>query len=283
MAATAIANPSGFPSGAPSLFSGWPASTHQGTSLMSPPGPRGMTNDIRSDSTPPSMTHPLRQSLPSIQEALSNGPKPSSYSSPITSVPPPHQHPYPSPQATRLHSNSAPQPPQPTDRHTSSPLLHHPPPIPFSQPQPNLTAFPENRPAPVSLQAAPAPPHNPYAAARFEPRFEEAATERMTEYPPNPNGQAPYAHAPVQLIRPQPQDGLYDPSYNARYQGRDSREIPEGKERDTNNKIAIMPAFKQGLKRHLDVWDFENNLAQVSFGLLHGDILSSSNFHHRSM
>ncbi len=281
MAATAVVSPSSIYSNGPPppYSSGWSATAaHSMSGLISPPDSR-RTSDNKAEPPPPIQTaQPHRQSLPSIHEALSNGPKSSSYASPVSaSLPPSHPLPYSSqPQAP-----SIPRSYPPTDhaayptqlatsqpRQPSPPQPVHPQPNPFSRPEqgPGSGTFPEipRHPSLTTLQAPP-PPHNPYATPRYEPaRYEQdpRAPERVPNgYAPNPPQQPPsYVYGPGPAAMPSA--GYQGSQYTQpRYHPQDRREMADGWKEGEKSEPG--GPFKVNLKRRLDVWDFEMNLSEV--------------------
>jgi hypothetical protein len=275
MAAASLASPTAmsmFQNGPPPPYSGWSGPpAHPSSGLMSPPeSRRALDGKPEQPPTPlPSAPPPLRLSLPSIHEALSNGgPKPNPYASTIpTSLPPArHQPPYPQAPppavpgyATEHASQFAPPPP----RRPSPPQPGHTHSRSFSRTESIPATFPESRHSSgaTSLQTAPGPPPNPYAAPRYEqvPRAVER-TNGYSHYPPT-SQQPPYHDGP----RPGHvyAHGHSGPTYDQpRHQQRDGREPTDSWKVKEGYKTEP-PEFSHGLKRHLDVWDFENNLAQV--------------------
>lgn len=285
MAATSLVSPTSmslFQNVPPPPYSGWSGPpAHPSSGLISPPESR-RTSDNKTEPPPPIQTAPPhRQSLPSIHEALSSGgPKPNPYASPVSaSLPPSHQLPYSQSQAPSIprtysneHASYQPQlaPSQP--RRPSPPQPVQPAPHPFSRTESIPTTFPEGRLGSLttSLQSAPGPPPNPYAAPRYEPsRYEQESraperTNGYTHHPP-PAQQPSYQYGPPPgHMPPTGPSGPSGPSYNQpRYQQRDGRE-PVDNWKSREGYKTEPPEFSHGLKRHLDVWDFENNLAQVS-------------------
>lgn len=252
---------------------GWPSSSHSG--LISPPESRRTSND----KAPP---HPLqtnthRQSLPSIQEALSSASnKPGPYASPVSaSAPPSHS------QVTYTQSQVLPPPrtyeqggfqSSQSSRQPSPPVPIQPP--PFSRPDLNSRNFAEpRRPSLLNPTISQPPPANSYGAPRYEPpRYEQEprVAERFVERSMNDYGQPSPVHsqhpyAPVQPIQPShpppPAQNYPQPPYPPR----DDRDL--GSAGYKNYKTHNEP-FNQGLKRQLEVWDVDNNLAQVCLPLL---------------
>ncbi|TVY87164.1 GATA zinc finger domain-containing protein [Lachnellula willkommii] len=273
MAATAVVNPASmYSNGPPPPYSGWPApSSHSASGLVSPPESR-RTSDNRPEPPPMQSAQPQRQSLPSIHEAL--GPKPSGrYASPVSaSLPPQHQIPYSQSQAISIPQSHppdhAPYPTQiapPQVRPRSPPQPVQPQANPFSRPEPASNGFPEPLRHPsLGLQAAPAP-HNPYAGPRYEaPRFEQdpRVPERLANgYPhqPPPQQQGSYGYGPGPNHAP----GPHSPVYNQSRYSRDGREIDEIYKGGREDERSRITPFKQGLKRNLEVWDFENHLSSI--------------------
>ncbi|KAH7351230.1 hypothetical protein BKA65DRAFT_583563 [Rhexocercosporidium sp. MPI-PUGE-AT-0058] len=271
MAAAAIVSTASMYSQPPPPYS-WGGLGPSVSGLISPPESR-RTSDNKTEPPPPIQTsQPHRQSLPSIHEALSSGPKPSSFTSPISAssqqhpqqVPYAQQGPqiprsYPPPEHTQYQPQHAPSQP----RQPSPPQPVHPQSIPFSRPEqgPNTFSDIPRHPSLTALQAAPAP-HNPYAP-RFEPaRYEQ--DPRQQERAPNgyqhpPPPQPPYNYGPPGP-GPMPPAGPQPIFNQPRYPPQNPREGKEAWPREEK------PAeqFRQGLKRHLEVWDFENSLAQIN-------------------
>ncbi|KAE9375196.1 hypothetical protein N431DRAFT_334431, partial [Stipitochalara longipes BDJ] len=278
--AAAVVSPSSMYSGGPPppYSSGWSGPTgHSMSGLISPPDSR-RTSDNKAEPPPPIQTsQPHRQSLPSIHEALSNGPKSNPYASPVSaSLPTSHQLPYSQSQAPSIPrsyppADHAPYPTQLTPsqpRQPSPPQPVHPQASAFSRPEPGPGSYAEapRHPSLTSLQAAPAP-HNPYAAPT--PRYEPARYEPDPRAPERaPNGYAPaqqppsyvYGPAPTQLP-PSGYQGPPPPPNQPRYYPQDRRESEGWKE---GEKAEVGGPFKVGLKRRLDVWDFEMNLSEIS-------------------
>jgi hypothetical protein len=278
MAATAVVSPSSMYSNGPPppYSSGWSGpAAHSMSGLISPPDSR-RTSDNKAEPPPPIQTaQPHRQSLPSIHEALSNGPKSNPYASPVSaSLPTSHQLPYSQLQAPSIPRSYPPAdhaayptqlaPSQP--RQPSPPQPLHPQQNPFSRPEQGPGNFPEapRHPSLTSLQAAPAP-QNPYAP-RYEPaRYEQdpRAPERVPNgYAPPPSQQPPSYVFGGPAANQIPPPGYQGPQYNQpRYHPQERRDLAEGwKEGD---KGEVGGPFKVGLKRRLDVWDFEMNLSEV--------------------
>jgi hypothetical protein len=270
-----------FQNGPPPPYSGWSGpSAHPSSGLISPPESR-RTSDNKTEPPPPIQTAaPHRQSLPSIHEALSSGgPKPNPYASPV-SAPLPTSHHQPTysqsqaPSVPRTYSTDQtsyqPQLALSQPRRSSPPQPVQPHPHPFTRTESLPTTFPESRHSSLatSLQTAPGPLPNPYAA----PKYENSRYEMESRASERPNGythqtptsqQPPYHYGP--LPGHMPAGGPPGPSYNQpRYQQRDAREPVESWKLREGYKTEP-PEFSHGLKRHLDVWDFENNLAQVSY------------------
>jgi hypothetical protein len=269
-----------FQNGPQPPHSGWSGPpTNMSSGLISPPDSR-RTSDNMTEPPPPIQTAPPhRQSLPSIHEALSSGgSRPNPYASPVSaSLPPSHQLPYSQSQAPSTsrtysteHAPYQPQlaPPQPRGRSPPQPVEPHPHPLSRTESIP--TNFPENRhtSSTTSLQTAPGPPPNPYAAPRYEPsgyEQESRAPERtngFTHHPP-PSQSASYQNG---CISPghMPPAGPPGPSFNrARYEPRDGKKPVDNGKLRTNGYKDEVPEFQHGLKRQFDGWEFENNLAQV--------------------
>ncbi|KAL3422599.1 GATA zinc finger domain-containing protein 10 [Phlyctema vagabunda] len=289
-AAAVISQPSMYSNGPPppppppysSSWSHHPPPPHSLSGLISPPESR-RTSDNNHE-PPPLQTAPQRQSLPSIHEALNSGPKPtSSYTSPVSTGPPHPQMPYTQSQKPSMPRPYSEHPPYsaPPQRHNSPPQPA--PPVhtqnPFSRAEPMPSSFPENRhPSTSSLQAAPAPPPNPYAAPpapRFDaPRYEP---EPRPSERPQPNGyashtsQGPYGY-PSGSVAPSSdsgytssQPGPHGSSHNQpRYQQREGRQSGDWAYGGQPDVKKMEPPFATAMKRHLDIWDFENSLAQVN-------------------
>ncbi len=278
MAATVVVSPTSsmYSNGPPPPYSsGWSGPVaHSVSGLISPPDSRRTSDNNKSEPPPPIQTsQPHRQSIPSIHEALSNGPKPNPYASPVSaSLPAAHQIPYSQPQSAPIPrayppSDQAQYPPQlaPSQpRQPSPPQPIHPQPN-FSRAEQSTGSFPEvsRHPSITTLQAAPGP-HNPYAAPRYEPvryepdpRPQERIPNGYPSHPPPPRQPAyNYGPGPHQI----PPPGPHVPIYNQpRYQQRDPREMNDAWKGENQEPVL----FRQGVKRHLDVWDFENNLAEV--------------------
>ncbi|KAI9644161.1 hypothetical protein NHQ30_007514 [Ciborinia camelliae] len=275
MAAPTTASPASahYSNGAP-YSAGWPGSSHTG--LISPPESRRTSND-KAPPLPLQNNTAHRQSLPSIQEALSStSTKPGPYASPVSaSAPPSH------PQIPYTQSQVLPPPrtyeqggsfQSSQSRQPSPPVPIQPP--PFSRPDLDARSFAEPKRQPLLHPSIPQPPPaNSYAAPRYEaPRYEQGprGTERfiersMNEYgQPSPlHNQHPYGNAPAQPIHPS-----HPPPHAPHGQGYPQPHHPPRDDRDLsgagykNYKTQNEP-FNQGLKRQLEVWDVDNNLAQV--------------------
>ncbi|KAL2071160.1 hypothetical protein VTL71DRAFT_12395 [Oculimacula yallundae] len=253
MAAAAVVSPVSMYSQPPPPYS-WGGS---GASISEPP--------------PPIQTQIHRQSLPSIHEALSSAPAPSSFTSP-TSTPAQHpQHPQQppfsqqqGPQIPRSYPSErtpypAPLPPS-QPRQPSPPQPVHAQSIPFARPEQG-PAFSEIPRHPLSaLQTASAPaPNNPYAP-RFEPsRYEQ--DPRSQERAPNgyqqPPPQPPHNYGPG----PSPFQPAGPPMFSQpRYppQTRETKEWLPVKEKQEREP------FRQNLKRSLEVYNFEDRLARIN-------------------
>ncbi|APA16187.1 hypothetical protein sscle_16g109570 [Sclerotinia sclerotiorum 1980 UF-70] len=271
MAAPISASPASarYSNGAP-YSAGWPASSHSG--LISPPESR-RTSD---EKAPPHQlqTNTHRQSLPSIQEALSStSAKPVPYASPVSaSAPPSHpQIPYSQTQVLpppRTYEQGTFQSSQ--SRQPSPPVPIQPPPFPRTDLDSRSFAEPRRQSLLHPTISQP-PPANSYPAPRYEaPRYEQEprVAERFVERSMNEYGQPaplhnqhPYGNAPTQSVQPPhppPQaQGYPQPPYPPR----DDRDL--GGPGYKNYKSQNEP-FNQGLKRQLEVWDVDNNLAQIN-------------------
>jgi hypothetical protein len=274
MSATTLVSPTTYSNNSLPPYTGWPAPspTHK-SGLISPPESRRTSDNMNIKEPPPpiSTAHAQhRQSLPSIHEALSSSAKPNPYSSPVSATIPHSQHTLPysqGPSVPRSYPQDAPTFAA-QQRHSSPPQPVHPQANPFGRSDAIPASFAEARHASVtSLQTAPVAPPNPYAGRPFEPpRFEQdpRAPERMsngyTHQPPQPQGQYPYP-AGAQM----PPSGRHPSFTEPRYQPRDNREPVDAWKRDDEKyPQSTNSVFKVGLKRDLDVWDFENNLTTVS-------------------
>jgi len=277
MASTAsvLLNPTSVYPGAPPppqpYSTGWPTPPAKlVVGLNSPPESR-RTSDNHPEPPPPiQTTTQVRQSLPSIHEALSSGPKSNPYASPVSASLPQshHQLPYSHPQAPPI-SRTYPteHAPYPAHARHESPLQPtYPQSNPFGRPESTPTTFAENgRQGPVNtLQPAPGPPPNPYTATRFDPRYDHdtRAPERLPgNFTHNPPPQhSGYSYAPP---GPQPvQMGQHPPFSQPRFSPRDERDPIVGWKGRGEDK-PVSPVFKQGLKRQLEYWDFENGLAEI--------------------
>lgn len=272
MAAAALASPTSIysaNSSPPFYAPGWPApSAIVVCGLISPPAPRRMSDN---KTEPPSalQTAPpqqQRQSLPSLQEALSNGGKSNPYASPISAAPHP-QH-YSQSQVQAIPRTYPPeqtpyqQPPaHPQPRLGSPPHPVHPQPASFNRPEQIPASFADasRHSSVTSLQTAPGS-----APSQYAPRFETVKHEPDLRAPPAGG----YTHHPSP-----PQSNSYSfgstPQAPLRHpQSYDEQPYPSHQSREDNERWKGAneegaPAFRVGLKRHLDVWDFENNLAQV--------------------
>lgn len=287
MAATAVVSPTSlYGNGPPPPYSSsnWSANSHPVSGLISPPDSR-RTSDNKNEPPPPIQTQqPHRQSLPSISEALKDAPASGPYASPLSaSIPPPHQLPYGQSQATSIPRTYPPsdharystqQPPQP--RQPTPPQPIHPQNIPFSRPEPGSGSFSEiSRHSSIpTLQAAPSP-HNPYVPSRYESgRYETGRYEqdpRMYDRPPTGYSQPPPSQSqPSYIFGPPPhqiptsaQPGpiFTQPRYDSGSQDpRDEWRSPK----DYEKPIDPGAACRQGIKRHLDVYDFEQNLTLIN-------------------
>lgn len=269
MAAAALVSPASiYSAGSPPPFyaPGWPAPSASVVSgLISPPDSR-RTSDNKPE--PMSVAHGApqqqqRQSLPSLQEALSSGGKPHSYTSASPIALHPSQH-YSQSQAQAIPRTYPPeqtpyqsQPAQPQPRRSSPPHPVHPQPTAFGRPDPIPASFAET-PRHNSITSLQTAPPNQYAP-RFEPLRHEpdlrAPAGGYTHQPSPPPPSYPF-NAAHQAPPRHPQ--AYDEQSYASHEGREQAERWKGAKEDG------APAFRVGLKRHLDVWDFENNLAQAS-------------------
>ncbi|TGO40509.1 hypothetical protein BHYA_0036g00420 [Botrytis hyacinthi] len=272
MAAPPIASSASahYPNGAP-YSAGWPSTSHSG--LISPPESRRTSNDKAHPH--PLQTNTHRQSLPSIQEALSStSTKPGPYASPVSaSAPPSH------PQSSYTQSQVLPPPrtheqgggfQSSQSRQPSPPMPIQPP--PFSRPDLDSRSFAEpRRPSLLHPSIPQPPPANSYPPPRYEaPRYEQEprASERFVERSINDYGQPsplhnqhPYGNTPAQPVHPShpPPHGQGYPQ--PPYPPRDERDL--GGAGFKNYKTQPEP-FNQGLKRQLEVWDVDNNLAQIN-------------------
>ncbi|KAB8290246.1 hypothetical protein EYC80_011113 [Monilinia laxa] len=273
MAAPTTASPAAaqYSNGAP-YSAGWPGSSHTG--LISPPESRRTSND-KAPPLPLQTNTSHRQSLPSIQEALSStSTKPGPYASPVSaSAPPPHpQNPYTQPQVLppprTYEQRGSFQPTQ--SRQPSPPVPVQPP--PFSRPDFDARNFAEpRRPSILHPSISQPPPANSYPAPRYEaPRYEQEprVAERFVERPMNEyaqpstlHNQHPYGNAAVQPVHPShpPPHGQGYPQ--PPYPPRDDRDLSAAGYK--NYKTQNEP-FNQGVKRQLEVWDVDNNIAQIN-------------------
>jgi hypothetical protein len=272
MAAAALASPTSIyssNSSPPFYAPGWPAPSASVVSgLISPPESR-RTSDNKTEAPPPIQPisqQPQRQSLPSLQEALSNGGKSNPYSSPVSGPPHLSQH-YSHSQAQSIPRTYPPeqtsyqqQPAPPQTRLSSPPHPVHPPPTSFARPDPIPVSFAETS-RHNSISSLHTTPNS--APSQYAPRFEPLRHEPDLRAPPaggythhpSPPQSSSYAFGSgtqAPLRHPQ----AYEEQPYASLQGREDAERWKGATEDA-------PAFRVGLKRHLDVWDFENNLAQV--------------------
>ncbi|PQE25470.1 Zinc finger NHR GATA-type protein [Rutstroemia sp. NJR-2017a BBW] len=252
----------------PPYSAGWSASSHPSSGLISPPESRRTSGD---KNPLPQTNSSHRQSLPSIHEALSSDPtRPGSYAPPDSaSLPPSHQIPYtqsqvlPPPRAypsTEQPSYQAPlAPPPPRQPSPPAPVQ----PSPFSRPESNTASFSESRRPSIlhtpALQPPP-PPANPYASRYDGPRS-EAESRPTNAYPqPPPPLHTQHSYPPTQPTQPAPPSQIYA---QPRYPPRDDRDSNAGW-KDQKSPTQQHPHY-QGVKRHLDVWEFENNLACVGY------------------
>lgn len=277
MAAATLASPTSIYSAnsSPHYYApGWHTpSTIVVSGLISAPESR-RTSDNKSDPPPPLQHAPppphQRQSLPSLQEALSNGGKSNPYSSPVSAHPLGAQH-YSQTQAQAVprtyppEQPSYPQQPAPPQqpRLSSPPHPVHPQPTSYSRPEQIPVSFAETS-RHSSISSAPTAPGS--SSTQFTPRFESLRHETDLRAPPSGG----YTHHPSppqsntysftagpQASQRPPQP--YDEKSYPQHQGREEAERWKGANEDG------APAFRVGLKRHLDVWDFENNLAMVKY------------------
>ncbi|KAK6583035.1 hypothetical protein PZA11_004111 [Diplocarpon coronariae] len=270
MAATSAVSPTSmYTQPPPPYSSGWPVPSISG--LISPPESR-RTSDNTPEHPPPIQTsQPHRPSLPSIHEALTTAAKPKPYTSPVSATAPPsHPLPYAGPQPARPFPPAEHPPyPGPPARQPSPPRPAPPPANPpFARPEP--ASFSEAPRHAAALQAALAPP-NPYAAPRYEaaryeqdPRAQERPPSGYAQPPPPPP--QPYAYgAPAPPPPPPGQMAPLAPSApvfnHPRYEPQDRRGPYEA---STWPKEEPPERFKQGLKRVLDSYSFENNLAEIN-------------------
>lgn len=290
MSTTTLVSPSTYTSSQQQPYSaGWPApSPTYNTGLISPPESRRTSDNMPIKEPPPPTATALpqqqRQSLPSIHEALSSGSKPNPYSSPVSATMPhpQHQYSYPQSQPPTIPRSYAQEPSiyAAQQRHPSPPQPIHPQANPFSRSESMPVSFTDPRhSSTTSLQTAPGPPPNPYAGRLFEPprydqdpRAPERLTNGYTHQPPPPQGHFAYPHPTSQV----PQNG--HPSFTEpRYQARDPREESWRAREEEKHSQNPHSGFKQGLKRHLDVWDFENNLATASIPIYLRSLKSNMN------
>ncbi|KAH8601050.1 hypothetical protein B0O99DRAFT_589911 [Bisporella sp. PMI_857] len=273
---SAIVSPTSiYSNGPPPPYStGWPPAPNSSlaSGLISPPESRRTSDNTEppplSSQTASQPQH--RQSLPSIHEALSSGPNSNPYASPISgSLPPTHNLPFSQSQAQ---PTTRPYPPEstlftpqpPSSRHASPPQPIHPHSNPFGRAESIPVSFPERarHSSLTSIQTASIPPPNPYTAPRYETRYEQdpRASERMANgYVKNLSPQHhAYSYGAGSQISPVSQHPPYGQS---RYNPRDERVLDGWKGKEEEKPPA---GFQQGLKRHLDVWDFENNLALIN-------------------
>ncbi|KAI9055921.1 hypothetical protein LZ554_000857 [Drepanopeziza brunnea f. sp. 'monogermtubi'] len=280
----------------PPYSSGWSAPSLAG--LMSPTDSR-RPSDYRTESPRPlsaSRSHPHRLSLPSIHEALSSsGSSSNVYMSPVSaSGPPSHQIAYsPGPETPRSYPPPPPPPPsQPTpySQRPETPRSYPLPeqrrystqsatprlPRPTSPPQPVHPAqFPRPEPAPLpelnrrpssSYRPAVQAPPNQHAMPRYEPARHEPDSRSHDRVPQDyvqrPAQQQPtYAYGPpYRPMSPPPPGSHHGPVFiPPQY---DPREMETRWARDEKREPTA--AFRQGLKRHFEVYNFENNLATVN-------------------
>jgi len=78
---------------------------------------------------------------------------------------------------------------------------------------------------------------------------------------PPPPQQGSYGYAPGPNHAPVP----HSPAYNQPRYSRDGREIDEIYKGGREDERSRITPFKQGLKRNLEVWDFENHLSSVGY------------------
>ena len=282
MAATSLVSPNSmsmFQNCPPPPYSGWSGlPAHPVSGLISPPDLR-RTSDNKTIAPPPIQTvPPHRQSLPSIHEALNSaGSKSRPYVSPVSASLPAshHQLPYTQSQAPTIprtysseHASYQTQlaPSQPRRLSPPHPLHSHLHSLVGTESM--ASTFPESRHASLmTLHGAPGPPPNASAASGYE----NSKYEQESRAPERANG---YPHLTPPSLPPSYQQGLTSshlppsgtsasPHNQPRYRQRDGTESTDSWKLREGYKTEP-PEFSHGLKRHLDVWDFENNLAQVS-------------------
>jgi hypothetical protein len=266
MAVPAVISPTSvYPTGPPPPYSSTWSGHNTMSGLISPSEPR-RTSENKTEPPQPlsNIPPPHRQSLPSIQEAILNsGPKPSSFASPTSNpLQPIHQPPYqpqgPPTTIPRSYPDSASYQSQQPRQNSPPQPIHPQTPLPFPRSE-TISSFTEVRHQSISsLNGAPPPPPNPYAAPRNYPSAYEQDSrgpERLqsngyTHYPP-----PQHSYGPPQVHS----QGPISPPYHQPRYPQHSREPSDWSREDKKPE-----AFGVGLKRNLDVYDFENNLASIN-------------------
>jgi hypothetical protein len=247
----------------PPYSSGW--HSNQASGLISPPESR-RTSD-KADPPHPIQTTQIRQSLPSIHEALSSGPKTNPYASPVSASLPHSQVQLPfSTQAPSISRSfppeSAPYPASSLPRQPSPLHAIHSQSNGFSRPGPVPAPFENKRNGLNSQQNVPGP-HNPFASRPYETsRYEEeqrAVTNGYGHHPSAPQQQSAYQFGSGSAV-PYSQPGkpnFSEPRYQQPRTGKEQiGQRDDGKAKDI--------PFAQSLKRSLDVFGISNDLQLVS-------------------
>jgi len=273
MAATAIVSPTSMYSNPPPPYSaGWPhPPSNHSSGLISPPEPR-RTSDNK-EPPPPIQTSQHRQSLPSIHEALSSGPKPNPYASPISAslTHSQQQLPFSSQASSIPRSYTSEHPPYhpaqlgPTLPRQPSPRVPaHPHPNTFGRPEPIPASFSESaRRGSFSSQSTSGtgPIPNPYAQRPYEaPRFEQDSRSTMNGYTHNP---APQYHFGSKAAIPHAggQSSFGGPRYPQPYERRE--QIGQ-----RGDEKSIELSTKEKVQRDLNVWGVSKDLSLVRTALI---------------
>ncbi|KAA8565239.1 hypothetical protein EYC84_010969 [Monilinia fructicola] len=258
MAAPTTASPASaqYSNGGP-YSAGWPGSSHTG--LISPPESRRTSND-KAPPLPLQTNTSHRQSLPSIQEALSStSTKPGPTPTPNRRYFRRHAHMSRGGHFNQLNRGNLPLP---------CLFSHH---LTRAQISTQGTLLNPGGPQYYILQSHSL--HQPIPTQRLDMRpldmnRNHGVAERFVERPmneyaqPSPlHNQHPYANAAAQPVHP-PHPPPHGQAYpQPPYPPRDDRDL--GVAGYKNYKTQNEP-FNQGVKRQLEVWDVDNNIAQIN-------------------
>ncbi|KAI1002193.1 hypothetical protein K3495_g6009 [Podosphaera aphanis] len=207
-------------------------------------------------------------SLPSIREALAS--EPTTYPSPVpVAVPPSHKRPLPRPQSPSVPSVF----PSPDQVPFSTKRKRTPQSFNTKSNQFSWPLEPCNAALPNSLTHISAPvTHMSYEPRLKVSTYEQEPRELPILYPNHLSHPKPHQITDARgrdTLTPSVLSTSHLPPLSSQ-RSFSARDIDEPREFrkdiiDDEEKLDIAQNFRGGLKRNLDVWDFENNLAEINF------------------